>query len=91
MSLSWSTTRILAAGAIHHLRVEPTSASVSIDGDFVATGSELRQMENPLAMTPGAHLIEVEAPGFTGAARTIVLENDETFELFITLARAEME
>jgi hypothetical protein len=78
-------------GASLHIRVEPTTASVSIDGDFVATGNELRQMENPLALTPGAHLIEVEAPGFTGAARTIVLENDETFELFITLARAEME
>jgi hypothetical protein len=78
-------------GASLHIRVDPTSASVSIDGDFVATGNELRQMENPLAMTPGAHLIEVEAPGFTGTARNIVLENDETLELFITLARAERD
>ena len=78
-------------GASLHLRVEPTSASVSIDGDFVATGSELRQMENPLAMTPGAHLIEVEAPGFTGAARNIVLENGETLELVITLPRVEVD
>jgi hypothetical protein len=79
------------AGASLHIRVEPTSASVSIDGDFVATGNELRQMENPLAMTPGAHLIEVEAPGFTGTARNIVLENGETIELFIALARVEID
>jgi len=49
------------------------------------------KMENPLAMTPGAHLIEVEAPGFIGAARTIVLENGETLELVITLSRAEKD
>jgi hypothetical protein len=78
-------------GASLHIRVDPTSASVSIDGDFVATGSELRKMENPLAMMPGAHLIEVEAPGFTGVARNIVLENGETLDLFITLARAEKD
>jgi hypothetical protein len=79
------------AGASLHLLIDPTSASVSIDGDFVATGSELRQMENPLAMTPGAHLIEVEAPGFTGAARNIVLENGETLELVITLSRVVID
>jgi hypothetical protein len=78
-------------GASLHIRVDPTSASVSIDGDFVATGNELRKMENPLAMTPGAHLIEVEAPGFMGAARNIVLENGETLELVITLSRAEKD
>ena len=74
-------------GASLRIGVDPTSASVSIDGKFVATGSELRQMENPLAMTPGAHLIEVEAPGFTGVARNIVLENGETLDLVITLSR----
>jgi hypothetical protein len=74
-----------------HIRVDPTSASVSIDGDFVATGNELRQMENPLAMTPGAHLIEVEAPGFMGAVRNIVLKNGEMLELVITLSRVERD
>ena len=78
-------------GASLRLRVDPTSASVSIDGAFVATGRELGRMENPLAMTPGTHLIEVEAPGFTGAARNIFLEDGETLELVITLSGAEID
>jgi len=78
-------------GASLRLRVDPKSASVSIDGDFVATGRELGQMENPLAMTPGTHLIEVEAPGFTGATRNIFLEDGETLELVITLSAAESD
>jgi hypothetical protein len=75
-------------GASIRLQIDPMSASVSIDGVFVATGRELGQMENPLAMTPGTHLIEVEARGFIKAARNIVLEDSESLELFITLSRA---
>jgi len=73
------------------LRVHPTSASVSIDGDFVATGWELGQMENPLAMTPGTHLIEVDAPGFIKETRDIVLDESETLELVISLSRAKTD
>jgi hypothetical protein len=78
-------------GASIRLQIDPMSASVSIDGVFVATGEELGQMENPLAMTPGTHLIEVEAPGFITAARNIVLEDSELLELVITLSRAETD
>ena len=77
----------MSVGASLRARVHPASASVSIDGVFVATGRELGQMENPLAMTPGAHLIEVEAPGFIKEARDIVLEDSETLELVFTLSR----
>ena len=78
-------------GASIRLQIDPMSASVSIDGVFVATGRELGQMENPLAMTPGTHLIEVEAPGFIKAARNIVLEDSESLELVITLSRTESD
>lgn len=78
-------------GASIRLHIDPMSASVSIDGGFVATGKELGQMENPLAMTPGTHLIEVESPGFIKASRNIVLEDGESLELVITLSRAETD
>ena len=78
-------------GASLRLRVHPTSASVSIDGEFVATGRELGQMENPLAMTPGTHLIEVDAPGFIKENRNIVLEDSDTLELVISLSRAQTD
>jgi hypothetical protein len=81
----------MSAGASLRLRVHPTSASISIDGEFVATGRELGQMENPLAMTPGTHLIEVDAPGFIKETRDIVLEESETLELVISLSRAESD
>jgi hypothetical protein len=78
-------------GSSLRLRVDPKSASVSIDGEFIATGRELGQMENPLAMMPGKHLIEVEAPGFMGATRNIFLEDGEMLELVITLSGAETD
>jgi hypothetical protein len=81
----------MSAGASLRLRVHPTSASISIDGEFVATGRELGQMENPLAMTPGTHLIEVDAPGFIKETRDIVLEDSETLELEISLSRAQTD
>jgi hypothetical protein len=81
--------REIRVGASLRLRVNPTSASVAIDGEFVATGRELGQMENPLAMTPGTHFIEVDAPGFINETRDIFLEDSETLELVISLSRAQ--
>jgi len=81
----------MESGASLRLRIEPKSALVSIDGGFVATGKELGQMENPLAITPGAHLIEVEASGFVKVVKNIVLEDDEMLELAITLSREDTD
>jgi len=75
-------------GASLRLTVKPASASVSIDGEFVATGRELEHMENPLAVTPGSHLVEVEAPGYTRVVRNVVLRDGETVEIAITLSAA---
>ena len=73
-------------GSSVQLRVSPESASVSIDGVFVATGRELALMQGPLATTAGKHDVVVSAPGFVTASRTIELVEGETFELEITLS-----
>ena len=65
--------------------VRPESASVYLDGAFVATGRELELMVEPLATTSGAHLIEVRAPGFVSVARNIELEEGEVLEFEFNL------
>ena len=73
-------------GAALRLRVTPDSASVSIDGAFVATARELRMMEGPLATTAGTHRIVVRAPGFDGAEKEIELSEGEVLELDFSLS-----
>jgi hypothetical protein len=78
--------RVRAPGASLRLRVSPESASVSIDGAFVATGRELALMERPLATTAGTHLVVVRAPGYVEASRSIELESGEVLELHFSLS-----
>jgi hypothetical protein len=73
-------------GASLRLRVTPESASVSIDGVFVATARELGLMERPLATTAGKHHLDVRAPGFVEASRDVELIEGEVLELEFTLS-----
>ncbi len=68
------------------LRVRPDSASVSIDGVFVATGRELAMMQGPLATTAGKHDVVVSASGFVAASQSVELVEGEVLELEISLS-----
>ena len=72
-------------GAALELRVKPASASIAIDGEFVATAAELDRMEGPLAVTAGGHVIEVTAPRHQGVSRSVELEDGEILELSVDL------
>jgi hypothetical protein len=73
-------------GAALRLLVTPDTASVSIDGAFVATARELRSMEGPLATTPGKHQVVVRAPGLGEVSRDIELSEGEVLELEFALS-----
>lgn len=75
-------------GAAVKLRVSPDSASIVIDGTFVATAGELQRMERPLAVSAGSHLIEVSAPGYEMSATTIEPEAGEVIELSVDLTES---
>jgi hypothetical protein len=76
-------------GASIHFRVSPESASVSIDGVFVATGRELGLMERPLATTAGEHHVVVRAPGYFDASKRVELGRGEVLELEFTLSEKQ--
>jgi len=58
--------------------VDPDISAVYLDGAFVAVVAELEQMEQPLAISAGEHLIEIIAPGYQSAQRKItVLPGDK--------------
>jgi len=73
-------------GSSLRLRVRPESASVAIDGVFVATGRELALMQGPLATTAGTHEVVVSASGFVAASKSVELVAGEVFELEISLS-----
>jgi hypothetical protein len=80
-----ATGAVKLPGSSVRLRVRPDSASVSIDGVFVATGRELALMQGPLATTAGKHEIVVSASGFVAASKSIDLVEGEVLELEISL------
>ena len=63
------------------LVVDPPGAAVYLDGEFLATGRELRQLVEPLAVSPGHHVVEVVAPGLPGLRREFDVKPDETVTL----------
>ena len=73
-------------GASLRLSVAPESATITLDGVFVATAWELSLMEGPLATTAGPHLIEVRAEGFVDASRRVELETGEELAVQILLS-----
>ncbi|MFV2072606.1 MAG: hypothetical protein ACC742_08140 [Thermoanaerobaculales bacterium] len=73
------------AGASLRLVVLPETASVSIDGRFVATGEELARMEAPLAVPSGSRRIEVRAAGYRPHEQLVAFEAGQTRELVVTL------
>lgn len=63
------------------LRVDPPGAAVYLDGEFLATGRELRQLVEPLAVSPGRHVVEIVAPGLPGVRREFDAAPGETVTL----------
>ena len=72
-------------------RVTPDSATVSIDGVFVATARELGLMEGPLAITAGKHRVVVRAPGHKEASRDVEISQGEVLELEFILSENRAE
>lgn len=59
-----------AERATLRLRVIPVSASVTLDGEFLASGAELARVQGGLAVDAGVRVLSVAAPGY----RTVILE-----------------
>lgn len=74
-----------ARSASLRLQIAPPSASVSLDGEFVATGEELGRLIGPLAIVPGDHVLEVSAPGYEPREVEFVARLGEITELSVTL------
>lgn len=76
--------RTAAAGRLR-LQVQPAAASVYLDGVFVASGAELEQLEQPLAVAPGRHLVEALLPGREPASEEVRLAPGELVTVDLTV------
>jgi hypothetical protein len=70
------------------LKVLPTAATVQLDGVFLATGSELDMMVEPVAITAGDHILEVMAPGFATKKVSFHVGRGEVEEVQVVLQRS---
>lgn len=67
------------------LRVEPSDASIYLDGRFLGTGSELSRLRTGLIVDPGEHRLEVVRPGRQAEARRIEIESGRELAVEIEL------
>ena len=65
--------------------VHPKTASVYLDGKFLANGEELALMVGPVAIPAGAHVVEVRAPGFASRQIEIDVRPGELKEITVSL------
>jgi len=68
------------------LRVEPATASVFLDGSFLATAHELDLMATAVAVPAGQHVLEMRAPGFAPRSEEINVVAGELVELHVELS-----
>ncbi len=72
-------------GAALELKVTPAVASVYVDGEFVGTGGELARLQRGLSIAPGAHRIEVMAPGHEPGQVAVELAEGERRQVVVDL------
>ena len=77
--------REAAAGSLR-LRVKPATASVYLDGSFLATAHELDLMVAAVAVPAGQHELEIRASGYPSRSERITVAPGELVELEVVLA-----
>ena len=69
------------------LRIEPEVASVYLDGEFLGTAAELSRLERGIAVTPGAHRLDVLAPGHAARSLEVEVAKGERRQVVVNLDR----
>lgn len=80
-----------SADGTGHLRldVEPSDASVYLDGRFVGTGIDLQRSRNGIRLEPGEHRIAVVRPGHKAEEQEFTVAAGEDVELEFELESLE--
>jgi hypothetical protein len=71
-----------------HVRVEPGSALIYLDGNVLGTADELAELHAGLLLSAGLHRIEVVGRGYQSAERELLVEPGEEVELSVDLVPA---
>lgn len=69
------------------LEVEPSDASVYLDGRFLGTAEDLGRLKKGLIVDPGEHRLQVVRPGFETVEKTFSVEARQETSLEIVLER----
>lgn len=71
------------------LSLEPSDASVYLDGQFIGTGESLSRAPDGLLLDPGDHELEIIRPGYRTQAKTFQIGKGETLDLNLELEAEE--
>jgi hypothetical protein len=69
------------------LKVEPSDATVYVDGNYYGIADADRSGELNILLSPGPHKVEVVRPGYESYSQTIDLSVDRTNQVTITLQK----
>ena len=69
------------------LVVQPSDASVYLDGRFLGSGQELLDLHAGLIVDPGTHSLDVVRPGYEAQRLDFDVESGQTISLRVTLLR----
>ena len=72
------------------LRVSPVSASVTLDGEFLASGAELARVQGGVAVDAGVRVLRVAAPGYRSVTLELELAAGEVVERVVELELESM-
>jgi hypothetical protein len=68
-----------------YLSVEPSDASVYLDGVFIGIARELSQLSAGLVVPPGEHVLQVVRPGYEDESRDFSVDTGESVEVDLEL------
>lgn len=68
-----------------HIRVQPSDATVYLDGEFLARGDELSRLHGSIPVARGEHTLEVLRPGYQAQTLTVLVEGDQPTRVRVEL------
>ncbi len=67
------------------IEIDPSDASIYLDGRFLGTGGELARLHSGLMVEPGEHTLEVVRPGFASEEIGFSVASGEETSLSVAL------
>jgi hypothetical protein len=77
----------MSGGGFLKMHISPSDAAIYLDGEFLATASEVTGMHGAVPVPEGEHRIEIVRPGFATRKMTIHIESGKSADVSVDLEK----